>query len=59
VHIISKRYDDIWKLGNVLGHACVTVDMGALIFLDNISSQLNETPTTMHKYIKGMCDREN
>jgi hypothetical protein len=31
---------------------------GTIIFLDNIFVQLIETPTLMHKYIKGMNDRE-
>jgi len=46
MHIMSRRYEDIWKLRNVPGCACVTVEMEAIIFPDNISTQLNETPTS-------------
>jgi hypothetical protein len=47
VHIMSRRYEDIWKLGKVLGCAYVTVEMAAVRFSDNISSQLNKTPTSV------------
>jgi hypothetical protein len=38
VKIMSRRYEDIWKLGNVPGHVCVTIEMEAVRFSDNIFS---------------------
>jgi hypothetical protein len=47
--IMSRIYEDIWKLGKFPGCACATEEMEALRFSDNMSAQLNETPTSAQK----------
>jgi hypothetical protein len=37
------------ETGKVPGCACVTAEMETLRFSDNMSTQLNETPTSAHK----------
>jgi hypothetical protein len=47
MHITSKRYEDIWKLGNSLGAMFFVAVSASSKDEDNISAQLKVDPTFM------------
>jgi len=45
VHMMSRRYEDTWNLGNVPNWTSFTIEIASLRFSDRMSYQLNDVPS--------------